>query len=765
MGYDASRAENGTKTRFLDAAKGVAPIRNAVMIGNYPPRKCGIATFTRDAFDSLRDQLPDADWSLVAMDDGKADYQFPGAVTHVIPQDDAEAYAFVAEQLNQSGAEVAFIQHEFGIYGGEAGSHILKLMRRLRMPVVVTLHTVLENPNPAQKRVMDEILERASAAIVMTEMGADILARVHRIGPAKVHVIPHGAPERPFASPEAFKAPLGLWGHKVLMTFGLLSPNKGVETIIRGLPEILSRHPDALYVVVGATHPHLLARDGEAYRDSLVELATSLGVAENLRFVNRFVGDKELVDLLQAADLYVTPYLTEAQITSGTLAYAIALGRPVISTPYWHAREALADGVGVLCRFGDAAGFAREITRLLSDQIRREAMARRAYKAGEPSRWTKVAAAAVDLAVSCRAEYRRDSEEAFRSLACPAQHALLRISDDCGILQHSSFSVPNRDHGYCTDDTARGLNLVARLQGDGEAGRHIIRLGYTCAAFVNHAWNAKTGQFRNFMGFNRSWLDDGGSDDCCARALEALCLAARHFVRPDLRDWAISLAREAFRHADQWQAIRARALIIKALIAGEGVVLETEETCRLLEQHALVLSVALAKGKLDGHGWFEVSLSYDNARLPEALILAGRRLGDSGMISDGLAALDHVMERQTSTQGWFCPIATSSFDDTSAQHPVFDQQPIEALATIDACLVAWRATGDPKRVASAESVFRWFGGDNVHGIALTSAIDGGCHDGLTVDGLNRNQGAESILSYHLAAAAMRDVLRQRAMPI
>ena len=339
IGSDASRVENLRKQLLSEDAAPSAPIRNAAMIGNFPPRKCGIATFTRDTFASLRKQMPGARWSLVAMDDQEAQRSYPPAVTHIIQQDDSQSYVRVAELLNRSGAEIAFIQHEFGIFGGEAGSHLLLLMRRLTMPVVVTLHTVLEKPNPAQKRVLDEILKLASAAIVMTETGADILGRVHRVGPEKVLVIPHGAPERPFASPEKFKPALGLAGHKVLMTFGLLSPNKGVETIIRGLPEILERHPDALYVEVGATHPHRLVREGEAYRETLVALATSLGVADHLRFVNRFVADEELVDLLQAADLYVTPYLTEAQITSGTLSYAIALGKPIVSTPYLHARR------------------------------------------------------------------------------------------------------------------------------------------------------------------------------------------------------------------------------------------------------------------------------------------------------------------------------------------------------------------------------------------------------------------------------------------
>ncbi len=769
MGFDAliaglrvdSRPEPRSGPRFLDAAKGAAPIRNAVMIGNFPPRKCGIATFTRDTFTALRAQLPLAHWSLVAMDDLKADYDFPAEVTHTIPQDDTDAYIQIAGELNRTGAEVVFVQHEFGIYGGEAGSHLLLLLRRLQMPVIVTLHTVLEKPTPAQKRVMDEILSLASAVIVMSEMGADILARVHTAGPAKVYVIPHGAPERPYASPEQFKPALDLAGHRVFMTFGLLSPNKGLETVIRAMPEVLAEHPDALYVIVGATHPHLIANEGEKYRDSLVTLATSLGVAGNLRFVNRFVGDNELVDLLQAADLYVTPYLTEAQITSGTLSYAIALGKPVISTPYWHAKEALADGVGVLVAFGDSHAFAREITGLLSDNARRDQMARRAYKAGEPSRWRKVAAAAIDLAQSARATYRSNEEKSLRALARPSLVALERITDDCGVVQHSKFTVPDRRHGYCTDDNARALSLMARISGGASASR----IAYSAAAFVTHAWNPDTGRFRNFMGFNRNWLDEGGSDDCCARAFESLCLTARHSDRADLRAWASHLARDAFVHAAEWRSLRSLALLIKALTADAGASIPSDVATAAIRVNALKLHDALVEGRANGHNWFEPCLSYDNARLPEAMILAGQHLHDKVILNAGLDSLDFLMRKQTSAHGWFTPVATSSFDATSACHPAFDQQPIEALATVDASLAAYRATNDPRRASIARDAFQWFDGHNDHGLSLANPDDGGCFDGLTADGCNQNQGAESILSYQLAAAAMRDHLRQKAQLI
>mgnify|MGYP000846009185 CR=1 FL=1 len=757
MGFDSATAI----VHALNPTRQVAvrpTFKRAAMIGNFPPRKCGIATFTRDSFNCLRTAMPKTQWTLVAMEDRAGGHVYPEAVTHVVPQDDIAAYERAADDMNLSGVETVFVQHEFGIFGGDSGSHLLVLLRRLRMPVIVTLHTVLEKPNPVQKKVLDEIISIASAVIVMSEMGADILARVHGAGPKKVHVIPHGAPERPFSSTEPFKPQLGLAGHKVIMTFGLLSPNKGIETIIRGLPSVLARHPDAVYLIAGATHPHLVANEGEAYRDSLIELARSLGVVDHLRFVNRFLGDEELVDLLQAADLYVTPYLTEAQITSGTLAYAIAVGKPVISTPYWHAKEALADGVGVLCEFNDTRAFASEITALLSDNAKRDAMARRAYRAGEPSRWRKVAESTIDLAVACRSTHDKKKEEAFRNLARPKLDGLLRMSDDCGVYQHSRFGAPDRRHGYCTDDTARALSLMAHLASEGILEPAALKLANSCAAFLSHAWSADTGRFRNFMSFDRRWLDEGGSDDCCARALEALCLTARDFPVGDLRDWAADLARETMSHVGEWSSLRSQALIIKSCLAGEGVVIGEEEVRRHIYACGTMLMTALRSGQADGHHWFESSFAYDNARLPEALILAGERLQDPDMLSMGLEALERVMKLQTTRQGWFAPVATSSFDTNGADHAQFDQQPIEALATVDACFAAWRATGDTQHCVTARLAFEWFGGHNVHGLALARPDDGICHDGLTIAGLNKNHGAESILSYHLAAASIRAFL-------
>jgi glycosyltransferase involved in cell wall biosynthesis len=732
-----------------------AALRHAAMIGNFPPRLCGIATFTRDMLDGLGSASPGTKWDVVALDDGRGPYQFPERVTRTIAQQDADAYLQTADALNREGVEAVFIQHEFGIYGGAAGQHLLLLMRRLRMPIFVTLHTVLENPDADQRRVMDEILKLASGVGVMAEKGADILARVHHVGPSKVHVIPHGAPDRPFAATDTFKARFGLEGARTIMTFGLLSPNKGIETIIRALPRILERSPDAVYVVAGATHPHLIAHEGERYREGLVELARSLGVEDHVRFINKFLDQEELVDLLQATDVYATPYLTETQITSGTLSYAIAVGKPIVSTPYWHAVEALADGVGVVVPFGDVESFARELGEILSNDLKRETMARRAYRAGAPSRWINVGRSYLEIVQAVRSNQQLTPPTPLRTLARPSLGAVRRMFDDVGMAQHAKFRVPDRRHGYCVDDNARALALFALLARDGDQADSEARLAYTAAAFVNHSWNEEKGRFRNFMSYDRRWLDDGGCDDCNGRSLHALALMAKHAPRDDLSHWATDLGRLVFRHVGEWTSLRARAHVARALLEGESVMISTREVCAVLSETRDALLAQLAHQG----DWFEPMLAYDNALLPEALIRIGQRLGDRAAVDSGLQALDWLTVRQSAAGGRFRPIPTSAFK--GGDHPTFDQQPLEALATIEACVAACSATNADIWADRAIAAFEWLGGENDLALPLANAEDGGCFDGLTVSGANQNQGAESILAYHLASAAMRRLMEAR----
>lgn len=735
-------------------------LTRTAIIGNFPPRQCGLATFTRDMYACLHKALPGARWDVIAMNDPGNTYDYPPEVTKQIPQNEAEAYIRLADELNASGTQVLFVQHEFGIYGGPSGAYLLDCLERLHMPVVTTLHTILETPNEEQKRVMDGLIRVSSTLVTMARKGADILKRVYGVPESKIAIVPHGAPSRPLQDTEAFKAHHGLTGKKVLTTFGLLSPNKGIETVISALPEVVRGTPDLVYLVVGATHPHLIRHEGEKYRDSLKAMARELGVETHIRFINTFVNDNDLVDILQATDVYVTPYLTETQITSGTLSYAIALGRPVVSTPYWHAQEALANGVGVLCPFHDSQKFARAISELMESDSKREAMSRKAYMYGLSSRWSAVAQAYIARAEDDVKKDRKPAESTTGFTAQrPAWDAILRMTDDTGMYQHGKYRLPDRTHGYCTDDNCRALGLVARQSSLGKLDHRQLQLAYVYAGFVNHAWNPDTGRFRNFMGFDRQWLDDGGSNDCCARTFEALVDVARSDLPADLRNWAVELGQRVWPRALTWNSMRSRAVVLKTLIRAFGVIGQPQELQAAIRDLGRTLHTYYKEAAKPDRLWFEPTLSYDNARLSDGLILAGQFLSDSQLLRDGLASLGWLMAQQTvPVKGCFLPVPTSRFKEDGEVHPLYDQQPLEVIASIEACLTAWRVTGEPEWREEALRAWAWFEGKNSHSVATVTA-DGGCFDGLTINGCNENQGAESILAYHLSWTALKTELK------
>jgi glycosyltransferase involved in cell wall biosynthesis len=739
-------------TRRLDAPGHIA------LIGNSLPRRCGLATFTSDCHDALKKRFPEMRIDYYAMDDGADGIAYPPGI-HTIAQNDPIAYSAAARDIEASGAEAIWLQHEFGIFGGPAGGHVLRLLERTTVPVLTMLHTVLETFEPEQERVFRAVVERSSQVVVMAKKAREILLERYGVDNAKVNIIPHGVPDRPYVEPDSMKAAFGLEGRKALLTFGLLAPDKGIDHMIRAMPAIVERHPDASYIVLGATHPNLVRQEGDKLRESLVALAEELGVADNVRFIDRFVDLPELLDRLQATDIYVTPYMNPLQVTSGTLSYAVAMGKPVVSTPYIHATEILADDHGVLVPFSDSNALAEAVGGLLDDDVARSRHAALAYERGRGMIWNECARKAGGLLA--RARDSRIAQFPIRhdfALLAPDISAVARMSDGTGMMQHGIFSVPDRNHGYCLDDNARALLLMSQAEDINPVIRD--RWTATYAAFVQHAWNPDAGRFRNFMRYDRSWCEEIGSEDSFGRAVWALGVTARDATQQQYRDWAGHLLDQCLPHAGELGSPRARAFVMLGCAAlievrGNKVPLARE----LLEQSGFQLLALLHEARRPDWAWFEAMLAYDNARLPEALLRAGAILQDRAFIECGLATLDWIVTQQTAPDGHFRAVGSESFGRTYAQPLPFDQQPLEAQGTIEACEAALAVDPALRWHDRAEAAYRWFLGQNDLDQPLATVQDGGCFDGLMPHGVNRNQGAESILALQLASCAMKRVMQ------
>ena len=745
----------------------MTPLRRIAFIGNSLPRHCGIATFTTDLRQAITTSRQDLETRIVAMTDHGQTYDYPASVAFQINDGNIEEYARAADFLNVGRFDVVCLQHEFGIFGGEAGAHLLVLLSRLTVPVVTTLHTVLARPTAVQRAVLNGIVEASSKIVVMAEKGRELLRSVYHVPDDKIEVIAHGIPDVAFSGPDAAKARLGFAGRPVILTFGLLSPNKGIEVMIDAMPLILKRRPDAVYVVLGATHPNLVRDQGEAYRESLMARVRELGVEDHVVFLDRFVDQATLLEFISMCDVYATPYLNEAQMTSGTLAYSFGLGRPVVSTPYWHAHELLADGRGVLVPFGNAAATGHEIAELLTDDARRDAMCQRAHTFSRTMTWQRAAERYVSVFEQARQGHwlkvvaRSDAIlPEPRSPATPDMQIghFLEMCDDTGLFQHAVHSVPDRSHGYCVDDNARALLLACALNDPGEQRLPEI-LTARFAAFVQHAWNPDTRRFRNFMGFNRTWLEGSGSEDSHGRTLWALGECARKDASPSRRRWAQALFAEALPTAEGFRSPRAWAFTLLGLDAYCAMAPDDLHAREVRHSLAGRLMSILASVETPEWVWFEEGLAYDNARLPQALMMAGMATQTPDYVDAGLRSLRWLMTHQTAPAGHFRPVGTAGFGE-QRQHPrTFDQQPLEATATIAACLTAWRADSDSEWKTIATRAFAWFLGSNDLSVALIDPHTGSCRDGLHPDRANENRGGESVLSYLLSLAEIRQLAR------
>jgi len=747
-----------------DPVQKSSEIRRIAFLGDYLPRKCGIATFTSDLLGAVAAEHPRSQCFAVPVNDIEGGYDYPDVVRFEIEEQDLASYQRAADFLNIGNVDIVCVQHEFGIYGGPAGRHLLALLRELRMPVVTTLHTVLREPNADQRRVMQELIARSTRLVVMAERGRSMLREVYQAPPAKIDLIPHGIPDIPFVDPNYYKDQFGVEGRTVLLTFGLLSPNKGIEHVLNALPLVLSEFPDVVYVVVGATHPNELREQGEVYRLGLERLAKKNKVDSSVIFYNRFVELEELKEFIGSADVYITPYLNEAQITSGTLAYAFGAGKAVISTPYWHAAELLAEDRGVLVPFCDAGAMARAVIDLLREDTRRHAMRKNAYKLGREMVWSSTArlywrsfelARLEGSALSRKSFATKTLDQQPRDLPEMKIEHLSRMTDSTGIFQHAILTVPNFSEGYCTDDNARAFILAVLLDELEDNQERARTLATTYAAFLNHAFDPATRRFHNHLSFDRRWLDQQGSEDCHGRALWALGLGAGRSPYRSFQVMAGQLFLQALPAVTEFTSPRAWAFGLLGIhdylrrMSGDRQVHQSREvlTARLME--------LFDRSAQPDWPWFEEDLTYDNAKLAHALILSGRAAGQQEVFERGLAALRWLVEVQTSENGHFRPIGSNGFYRRGGPRARFDQQPIEAQAMVSACLEAYRATSDPWWYEQAHRAFDWFLGWNDLGLEIYSSSTGGCRDALHVDRVNGNQGAESTLAFLLSLAEMR----------
>ncbi len=739
-------------------------LKSIVLVGNHLPRLCGIATFTTHLLESIALNAPNVDCWAVAMNDQPDGYNYPSQVRLEINQDQLGDYSLAAGLLNLNDVDVVCVQHEYGIFGGQRGSFILELLSDLKMPIVTTLHTILKEPTDRERHIIVQLAELSDRIVVMSERSVNFLRDIYKVDEEKIVLIQHGIPDVPLVESSNYKSKLGLSEKNVLLTFGLLSPGKGIETMIDALPEIVKSHPDVMYMVVGATHPNIKAEQGEDYRIGLHLRAKKLGVEDHVVFHDHFVLDEDLLEFIGAADIYITPYLNEAQIISGTLAYALGMGKAVISTPYWHAQELLADDRGRLFPFHDHVKLASEVIDLLNHPDKLHAIQHKAYEYGRQMIWTNVANRYIETFEQARHHRLRKCVPesklgplGLRQQALPEIkfNHLLRMTDGVGMLQHAKFTIPDRQHGYCVDDNARALIVAITAQDFQPQDTSLNGLTSVYLSFLDHAFNHDTGLFRNFMSYDRCWMEEKGSEDSHGRALWGLGVASALGRNEGQVNHAVDLFQRALPAVEHFTSPRAVAFTIiglHALLSGNPENSQIETMFRILSDK---LMQWFRNSISEDWPWCEDILTYDNARLPQALLLSGQRLANDEMLQTALSALSWLKKIQHDESGcYFAAIGNNGWFTRGSNKAQFDQQPIEAAAMVDACIEAFNITQDEEWITYTYRCLNWYLGDNELHISLYDHATGGCRDGLETKGVNENQGAESTLCWLMALLAI-----------
>lgn len=725
------------------------------VVGNYLPRCCGIATFTTDVSKAITTELNGENRLInIAMNDREEGYDYPSEVKLTIQEENKQEYIKVAQYLNENKYEAVIIQHEYGIYGGTDGEYVIELIKRLQMPVLTNLHTVLENPSLGQRKVMNALAEYSEKLLVMSQKAFDILTRVYEIPSEMVAFIPHGIPDTVYEDQGIYNDRINLEGKQIILTFGLLSPGKGLEVMIEAMPAIVKKNPNAVYLILGKTHPHVLEKTGDTYREKLKELVRSLNLEKNVIFHNKFVDLETLVRYIKTSTIYSIPYLNREQITSGTLAYALGSGAAVVSTPFWHAEELLAEGRGVLVPFRDSESLAREINKLSIDTDKRQNMRRKAYDYSRSMIWSEVARSHLKIIGECKGGKKLKSnklEDEIKPKKISSELPEIDLSylkiltDDTGILQHAKYTIPDLTHGYCVDDNARAL-IATSLYYNLKRNRDIYPFIQKYLSFLNYAFDKETKRFANFMSYDRRWKEDIGSEDSHGRALWALGVTIENIRDESICSNAMELFISALSVVKDFTSPRAWAFTILGLSSYLKVNSKDKEK--------IEIQIILAKKILDLYKntatsdwfWCEETATYSNGVLPHALILAGEYLEDKNMYNTGIQSLKWLLKNQTSPEGHLSVIGNEGWFPKDKEKAAFGQQPVEAMCLLNACLHLYRTTKDPWWLNEVNKCMVWFLGGNDLNTPLYNYDDGGCRDGLDSHGVSMNQGAESTLA-------------------
>ncbi|RAJ08411.1 glycosyltransferase involved in cell wall biosynthesis [Chitinophaga skermanii] len=718
-------------------------------VASYPSRECGIATFTHHLVKAVS-AVPNTEAMVIALNDAHQAYDYPPEVAYTIQQNDLDSYIAAADFINKSGAQICVIQHEFGIYGGESGIFVLPFIDKLQIPVMVTFHTVLKEPSYMQKTIVHQIGLKAQGIVVMSHLAIDFLEEVYDIPSHKISLIEHGVPEfcgikdvNEYVLPE-------LKDKKVLFTFGLLSRNKGIETVIKAMPSVVAKYPDVVYVIAGATHPGVIKHAGEEYRDSLKQLVSDLQLQDHVVFLNRFLDEDELCAYLLRCELYITPYLSESQITSGTLTYALGAGAVVLSTPYWYAKELLDDGRGVLFGFKQSEQLSNIILHLFDNPYAWQAIQKRAAAYGEHLQWSMMGQQYHDTAQLIVQEYQptrmavRNLNPFINQMPVLNFSHVRRITDKTGIIQHAKYGIPNLKEGYCVDDNARALMMLL-MANQYRKSKDVHEMLPVYLSFINYM-QREDGNFRNFLSFNLQYLDEIGSEDSFGRTVWALGYLIKFAPNHSYREFATDMFQRAIGHFKDLKYIRGHA----NTVIGVSYYLQYHPTDEGMFAYLQMLTNKLVASyestRTDEWHWFEPHMTYDNGILPLALLQAYQVTGDEKLRSIGMESL-RFLEKTTMLHDYFRPVGNNGWYEKDGAVPTFDQQAIETMAMVLLYQQAAAITNDEGYTKKMFTCFEWFLGRNSLGVPLYDYETHGCADGLQATGLNRNQGAESTLAF------------------